>query len=35
MTEWQRMTWNIFHTIALNYNDKYKNEYKMNIKNEK
>ena len=27
MTEWQRMTWNIFHTIALNYNDKYKNEY--------
>jgi hypothetical protein len=27
MTEWQRITWHLFHTISLNYNDKYKEEY--------
>ena len=27
MTEWQRATWILFHTIALNYNDQYKVEY--------
>ena len=27
MTEWQRITWHIFHTITLNYNDEYKDEY--------
>jgi hypothetical protein len=26
-TEWQPLTWILFHTIALNYNDNYKNEY--------
>ena len=27
MTEWQRITWHLFHTISLNYNDNYKEEY--------
>ena len=27
MTEWQRITWIFFHTVSLNYNDLYKNEY--------
>ena len=27
MTDWKRITWQIFHTISLNYNDEYKNEY--------
>ena len=27
MTEWQQITWVFFHTIAINYNDKYRNEY--------
>lgn len=27
MTEWQQITWNIFHTISLNYNDQYRDEY--------
>jgi hypothetical protein len=27
MTEWQRLSWHIFHTLTLNYNDKYKEEY--------
>jgi hypothetical protein len=27
MTEWQRITWIFFHTVTLNYNDNYKNEY--------
>ena len=27
MTEWQSITWFLFHTISLNYNDEYKNEY--------
>jgi hypothetical protein len=27
MTEWQRITWHLFHTLSLNYNDKYKEEY--------
>jgi len=27
MTEWQQITWNIFHTLTLNYNDNYKQEY--------
>ena len=26
-TAWQPLTWNVFHTIALNYNESYKNEY--------
>lgn len=25
--EWQPITWHFFHTIALNYNDEYKEEY--------
>ena len=25
--EWQPITWHFFHTIALNYNDDYKEEY--------
>lgn len=25
--EWQPITWNIFHSFALNYNEKYRNEY--------
>ena len=28
MTEWQRATWILFHTITLNYNEQYKEEYK-------
>jgi len=27
MTEWQRATWILFHTIAINYNEQYKDEY--------
>jgi hypothetical protein len=27
MTEWQRITWTFLHTITLNYNDQYKQEY--------
>lgn len=27
MTEWQQITWNIFHTISLNYNEQYRDEY--------
>jgi len=27
MTEWQRITWHILHTISLHYNDTYRNEY--------
>ena len=27
MTEWQPITWNIFHHVALNYNEIYKNQY--------
>ncbi len=27
MTEWQPLTWHIFHTIALNYNEEYKDKY--------
>ena len=27
MTEWQRITWHLFHTVSLNYNDEYKQEY--------
>jgi hypothetical protein len=27
MTEWQQITWNLFHTVSLNYNDNYKQEY--------
>jgi len=27
MMEWQPITWNIFHFFALNYNEKYRNEY--------
>jgi hypothetical protein len=27
MTEWQPITWNIFHNFALNYNETYKNQY--------
>lgn len=27
MTEWQPITWNIFHYMALNYKEKYKNQY--------
>ena len=28
MTEWQRATWILFHTLTLNYNEQYKDEYK-------
>jgi hypothetical protein len=27
MLEWQPLTWHIFHTIALNYNSEYKEQY--------
>ena len=27
MTEWQQLTWYVFHTSALNYNDQYRDEY--------
>jgi hypothetical protein len=27
MTEWQRITWHLFHTISLNYNEKYNDQY--------
>jgi len=27
MTDWKRITWHIFHTISLNYNNEYRNEY--------
>jgi hypothetical protein len=27
MTEWQPLTWQMFHTIALNFNEAYKDEY--------
>jgi len=27
MLEWQPLTWHVFHTIALNYNKEYKDEY--------
>jgi hypothetical protein len=27
MLEWQPLTWHVFHTIALNYNEEYKDEY--------
>jgi hypothetical protein len=27
MTEWQRITWIFFHTVTLNYNENYKQEY--------
>ena len=27
MLEWQPLTWHIFHTISLNYNNEYKDEY--------
>ena len=26
-TDWQPLTWHVFHTLALNYNDKYKDHY--------
>ena len=27
MTEWQQLTWYVFHTSALNYNEQYRDEY--------
>jgi hypothetical protein len=27
MTEWQPLSWHVFHTISLNYNPQYKDEY--------
>jgi len=27
MTEWQRITWVVFHTLALSYNENYKEHY--------
>ena len=27
MTQWQRITWQLFHTLSLNYNDNYKEQY--------
>jgi hypothetical protein len=27
MTEWQPITWNVFHNFALHYNENYRNQY--------